>query len=87
MLRDLLQDLRFGARALLRSPGFTLLVVTSVAVGIAGNPAIFSLVNAVLLRSLPVGEPDRLVLLSDPGSGGRVDGPPPRRLDLAAYPL
>ena len=53
----LARDLRFGARQLLKSPGFTLTVIATVALGIGANTAIFTLVHAVLLRSLPVSKP------------------------------
>jgi putative ABC transport system permease protein len=57
------QDLKFGARTLARNPGFSAIAVLTLAVGVGANAAIFSVVNAVLLRPLPWSEPDRAVMI------------------------
>ncbi len=83
-----LQDLRYGARLLFRNPGFTLVAVLSLALGIGANSTIFTLVDAVLLRPLPVEDGERLVALfttDERNRGSFLNLLPTSRLNFADY--
>lgn len=73
-MRNFLGDLRFGLRMLRKSPGFSLTTIALLALGIGANAAVFSVVDAVLLRSLPVRDPERVVMLweKNPALGGSI---------------
>ena len=87
MMETLLQDVKYGIRTLIKNPGFTVIAVLTLALGLGANTAIFSLTDQILLRLLPVEKPKELVVLRSPGpKQGRVwsdgDGAAP-----FSYPL
>lgn len=78
----MLQDIKYGFRMLWKKPAFTLIAVLSLALGIGANTAIFSLLDAVMLKSLPVHEPDKLVLFGKGESMGLTNDFPDGSCDL-----
>jgi predicted permease len=83
----MLNDIKYGLRMLLKKPGFTLIAVLSLALGIGANTAIFSLLDAVMLKSLPVQEPDKLVLFGNGKNMGMTNQFPNESWDLFSYPF
>jgi predicted permease len=84
-MENLWQDLRYSGRMLSKSPGFTLVAVTSLALGIGANTAIFTLINGVLLKQLPVHSPKELVSFGKALSGGVLGGVDMGTGDLYPY--
>ena len=73
MMRSLPQDLVYSARTLLRRPGFALLAILTVALGVGINAAMFTIVNGVLWKSMPYPEADRLVMFNEGSSSGPLN--------------
>jgi putative ABC transport system permease protein len=81
----LLQDIRFGVRMLLKSPGFTAVAIVSLALGIGANTAVFSVINAVLLKALPYHEPESIVLVWGEDKAGGSSRGQMSATDIADY--
>ena len=86
-MESLIQDVRYGLRTIYRCPVLTAVAVLSLALGIGANTAIFSLVDAVILRTLPVHEPERLVHFGKGESQGITISFPDQSWDLYSYPF
>jgi putative ABC transport system permease protein len=84
-MNTLFQDLRYGARILLKQPAVTLVAVVTLALGIGANTAIFSLVNSILLRPLPFRDPDSVVLMMQASPKLGLSSWGVSQADFAAY--
>src|SRR6476659_2720199 len=88
-MESLFNDIRYGIRSLIKRPGFTAVAVITLALGIGANTAIFTLLNAVTFKPLPVTRPEGLVLFSDTSDEGTSNGDPSserwRRFSYASF--
>src|SRR5262247_2162900 len=88
-MESLISDIRYAIRNLIKRPGFTLIAVSTLALGIGANTAIFTLLNAVTFKKLPVNKPEELVLFTDASNEGTSTGDPSagewRRLSYKNY--
>src|SRR5947207_8531040 len=89
IMESLFSDLRYAIRNLIKRPGFTAIAVITLALGIGANTAIFTLLNAVTFKLLPVSKPQELVVFSEAPSEGTSTGDPSRgewrRFSYASY--
>src|SRR2546423_4138856 len=85
-MRNLLSNIRYALRQFRQSPVFTIAAVLTLALGIGGTTAIFTLIHAVMLRSLPVADPARLYRIGD-GDDCCVEGGPQNRWGMFSFPL
>jgi predicted permease len=86
-MSTLVQDVRYGIRMLAKNPGFTAVAVLTLALGIGANTAIFTLIDAVMLKALPVQKPEQLALFSEGRRRGFVGLASGQHYDIFSYPL
>ena len=84
-MNGLRQDISYAVRQLRKSPGFATVAILSLALGIGANTAIFTLINGLILKSLPVRHPEQLVVFGDGTNSGQIDGIGPGPLDMFPY--
>lgn len=84
-METFIQDIRFALRAFLKNPGFAFIAILTLALGIGANTAIFTILDSVLLRTLPVANPKQLVVITDPDAHGMSNGSESGNRRLLAY--
>src|SRR5437588_1549978 len=85
-MNTLARDLQYGVRMLRRAPGFAIVAILTLGLGIGANTAIFTVINAVMLRMLPVQQPEQLVTVGNPSRVSSFSTGTPR-VDIFSYPL